>query len=114
MNIVYLTLNVLMLVSGQVLFKIGLEKLGGVNLNNAWKAIFNTYIIFGLLLYVLATLVWFVVLSRVPLSIAYPIQSIAYVLGILAAFILFNEPISFMKWMGMIIIVIGVYIISIY
>ncbi|WP_211750268.1 EamA family transporter [Paenibacillus sp. Marseille-Q4541] len=107
-----LALNILMLSGGQILFKIGLEKMGGVNLLQAWKAIFNPVIFSGLLLYVMATLIWFVVLSRIPLSVAYPTQSIAYILGIVASFYLFNEPVSVMKWLGAIFILIGVVFIA--
>ncbi|ASA26520.1 hypothetical protein B9T62_28965 [Paenibacillus donghaensis] len=102
-----------MLATGQIFFKLGLGKIGGVNLNNAWKAMFNIHIIAGLILYVFATLIWFVVLSRIPLSVAYPIQSIAYVLGLLAALLIFNEPVSAMKWLGMMIIMLGVVIIAV-
>lgn len=102
-----------MLASGQIFFKLGLGKMGGVSLDNAWKALFNYYIIAGLFLYVFATLIWFVVLSRVPLSVAYPVQSIAYVFGLLAALFIFNEPVSFIKWVGMAVIMVGVFIIAI-
>ncbi|MDQ1235816.1 drug/metabolite transporter (DMT)-like permease [Paenibacillus sp. SORGH_AS306] len=110
---VLLLLNILMLVSGQAFFKLGLEKIGGVTLATAWKALFSPTIIIGLFLYVVATLIWFVVLSRLPLSIAYPIQSLAYVLGIFLAVLMFHESVSPMKWIGAIIIVIGVLFIAV-
>lgn len=87
--------------------------MGGVSLDNAWKALFNLYIIAGLFLYVFATLIWFVVLSRIPLSVAYPVQSIAYVLGLLAALFIFNEPVTLIKWVGMAVIMVGVLIIAV-
>ncbi|KAF6634920.1 EamA family transporter [Paenibacillus polymyxa] len=108
-----LLLNILMLVSGQAFFKLGLDKMGGVTINNAWKALLSPTIIIGLVLYAIATLVWFVVLSRIPLSTAYPIQSLAYVLGILLASWIFHEPISPVKWTGAIIIIIGVLFIAV-
>ncbi|AWP25486.1 transmembrane small multi-drug resistance protein, putative [Paenibacillus vortex V453] len=107
-----LGLNVIMLSGGQILFKVGLERMGGVNLAQSWKAIFNPIIFSGLMLYVIATLIWFVVLSRIPLSIAYPTQSIAYILGIFAAVYMFNEPVSLMKWIGASLILIGVIFIA--
>ncbi|MEK4061086.1 MULTISPECIES: EamA family transporter [Paenibacillus] len=110
---VLLLLNIIMLASGQILFKLGLGKMGGVSLDNAWKALFNLYIIAGLFLYVFATLIWFVVLSRIPLSVAYPVQSIAYVLGLLAALFIFNEPVTLIKWVGMAVIMVGVLIIAV-
>ncbi|WP_342427260.1 EamA family transporter [Paenibacillus sp. FSL L8-0158] len=111
-NFLLLVLNVIMLCSGQVFFKLGLEKIGGVSLSNAWKALFVPNIIIGLLLYVFATLIWFVVLSRMPLSVAYPIQSLAYIFGVIAALFIFHEPVSIMKWVGATIILVGVFVIA--
>ncbi|MDQ0724090.1 drug/metabolite transporter (DMT)-like permease [Paenibacillus sp. W4I10] len=107
-----LLLNIVMLVSGQAFFKLGLDKMGGVTINNAWRALFSPTIIVGLILYVIATLIWFVVLSRLPLSIAYPIQSLAYVLGLLLASLMFHESVSLTKWIGAIIVIIGVIVIA--
>lgn len=112
MNAFLLLLNIVMLVTGQVLFKLGLEKMGGVTLANAWKAMFIPNVIVGLILYALATLIWFVVLSRMSLSTAYPIQSLAYVLGIIVALVIFQEPVSLTKWIGAGVIVIGVILVS--
>ncbi|SDN34991.1 Multidrug transporter EmrE [Paenibacillus sp. yr247] len=112
MNYIYLLLNVLMLVTGQVLFKLGLAKNGGVTFSNAWKAIFTPFIFTGLTLYVMTTLLWFVILSRMPLSIAYPFQSLSYVFGLIIAFYIFKEPVSITKWIGVAIIILGVAFIA--
>lgn len=112
MNYLYLATNIVLLVSGQILFKIGLNQAGGFNLNNLVKTLVNPYILLGLSLYAFATLIWFVVLSRMPLSTAYPIQSMAYVLGVAAALIIFNEPVSPLKWIGTGVIILGVVLIS--
>ncbi|WP_152532799.1 MULTISPECIES: EamA family transporter [unclassified Paenibacillus] len=107
-----LFVNIIMLVSGQALFKLGLDKMGGVSLHNTWKALLSPTIVIGLVLYVVATLIWFVVLSRLPLSTAYPIQSLAYVLGIFIAAFAFHETVSITKWFGAIIVIIGVALIA--
>lgn len=112
MSYLYLLLNILFLVIGQLLFKLGLDKIGGISLLTAWRAALQPYIVLGLFLYVIATLLWFIVLSRLPLSTAYPMQSLAYVLGLLVAWQIFNEPISIAKWVGVVIICIGVAIVS--
>lgn len=112
MNALLLLMNIIMLVAGQVLFKMGLDRMGGVTLATSWKAMFTPHILAGLLLYALATLVWFAVLSRMSLSTAYPIQSLAYVFGMVIALIVFNEPVSLTKWIGAGIIIVGVILIS--
>ncbi|WP_019424796.1 EamA family transporter [Paenibacillus sp. OSY-SE] len=112
MNALLLFMNITMLVAGQVLFKMGLDRMGGVTLVTSWKALFIPHILVGLVLYALATLVWFVVLSRMSLSTAYPISSLAYVFGMIVALIVFNEPVSITKWIGAGIIIFGVILIS--
>lgn len=111
-NYIYLLSNILLLVVGQILFKIGLQQIEGVSLSTLWKAAMSIYILLGLFAYVIATALWFIVLSRMPLSIAYPSQSLAYVLGIIAAWGIFDESFDAMKLIGIILIVVGVIVIS--
>nr|WP_255654544.1 EamA family transporter [Cohnella sp. REN36] len=66
----------------------------------------------GLLLYGVATLIWFKLLSSVQFSVLYPLQSIAYIVAMIAAWYFFDENISWTKIIGALIILIGVYIIS--
>ncbi|MBD8497185.1 EamA family transporter [Paenibacillus arenosi] len=108
-NYFILFANIILLVTGQILFKLGIEKAGGLVWN---KIITSWYVIGGLSLYGIATILWFVVLSRLPLSVAYPLQSISYILGIAAAFFIFSEPVSPTKWVGAVVILIGVYLIA--
>ncbi|MWC30290.1 EamA family transporter [Paenibacillus sp. MMS18-CY102] len=101
--------NVLLLVAGQILFKWGLQKAGGLQ----WARIALSPTIWsGLALYGFATLLWFAVLTRLPLSVAYPMQSTAYVLGLLAAWFIFGESLSATKLIGCAVILIGVYLIA--
>lgn len=101
--------NVLLLVAGQILFKIGLQRVGGLH----WLRIAQSPAIWsGLVLYGVATLLWFAVLTRLPLSVAYPMQSMAYVLGLLAAWFIFDETLSATKIAGCVVILIGVYLIA--
>jgi drug/metabolite transporter (DMT)-like permease len=107
----FLLLNVLLLVTGQIFFKLGLDRLGGFHLSQWWQVLLSPWIVVGLFLYVLATGVWFAVLSRVNLSVAYPLQSLSYVFGVLAAWLIFHEPVSLTRWAGVGVILIGVALI---
>lgn len=111
-NYVLSLINTLLLVTGQILIKIGLDKNGGIKISSFWSIFFIPDIFFGLLLYVLATFVWFIILSRMNLSVAYPMQSLSYVFGIFAASLVFKETITMSKWIGIIFIVIGVIFIA--
>lgn len=101
--------NILLLVTGQVLFKIGLTRSGGLVWN---KLIQSPMILGGIGLYGLATILWFAVLTRLPLSVAYPMQAFAYVLALIPAYFLFGESISATKLAGVAVILFGVYLLA--
>ncbi|WP_342672441.1 EamA family transporter [Paenibacillus tianmuensis] len=101
--------NILLLVSGQILFKFGLQKIGGFDLV---KVAVSPFIISGLALYVVATVLWFIVLTKMSLSVAYPLQSLAYILGLIAAWFFFGEVITMTKWVGVAAILFGAYMIA--
>lgn len=105
-------MNVFLLTAGQILWKLGLKQVGGFNLANAAKVIFSPLILAGLVLFVIATGLWFAVLSKADLSYAYPLQSTAYILGMLAAWLIFREVIPVTRWIGTGVILIGVYIVA--
>lgn len=101
--------NIILLVTGQIMFKIGLQQSGGLH----WgKLALSPAIWIGLLLYGIATIVWFIILSRLPLGVAYPMQSFAYVLAMFAAVWLFGEELTLAKGAGVIVILFGVYLIA--
>lgn len=67
----------------------------------------------GLLLYALASIVWFRVLSTEPLSIAYPVLvSTTFMLVTLGAVLVFRESLNMYKLIGLVVIFAGIFIIS--
>jgi len=66
----------------------------------------------ALLAYGVSVLTWIVGLSRVPVSQAYPMLSLGYVLTALIAWQWLNEPISAMRWAGIGVIIVGVWLVS--
>jgi len=109
----YLIMNIFLLVFGQIFWKIGLQKVPNVDLNAIKDLMVSPYIWAGLLFYILATFFWFKVLSMLPLSMVYPMQSMAYVIGIFMAWLLLHESITLSRIIGSAVILIGVYIVSI-
>jgi drug/metabolite transporter (DMT)-like permease len=108
-----LLLNIVLLLAGQTVWKLGLDRLGGLHVHNAFQVITSPLIVTGAILYAIATLLWLAVLSRLPLSTAYPMQSLAYVLGLLLAWLLFGEAIPPNRWLGAGIILTGVFVIAV-
>lgn len=100
-----LGLNVILLVTGQLLWKVGMSHQGQGPL---WRhALLSPAIWAGLMLYGLATVLWLFVLSRLPLAVAYPMQATAYVLGMVAARLLLGEMVSPASWLGGLLILLG-------
>lgn len=111
-TILLILFNVLLLTSGQILWKKGLIQVGGISLANILDVVFSPLVLLGLLLYVVATVVWFIVLSKADLSYVYPLQSTAYVLGVIAAWLIFKEVIPPTRWLGVLVIIAGVALVS--
>ena len=116
-DFILLFFNVLLTVMGQILFKHGMNTVGRVNdirdvFGKLTQAFLNPYILSGIAIYGFTTLVWLIILSRVKLSIAYPLLSSGYVLSILFSWLLFKESIPKIRIIGAVIICIGVYLVA--
>jgi multidrug transporter EmrE-like cation transporter len=70
------------------------------------------HILGGLACYAVSVVVWVAALSRVPVSIAYPMLSIGYIVNAVAAWYLFGETLSTMKLAGIGVIVAGVFMVA--
>ena len=116
-DFILLFFNVLLTVIGQILFKHGMNTVGRVNsvrdvFGKLTQAFLNPYVLSGIAIYGFTTLVWLVILSRVKLSIAYPLLSSGYVLSILFSWLFFKESIPKIRIIGAVIICIGVYLVA--
>lgn len=106
-------LNVVMLTTGQTLWKVGLERVGfSLSFYGIVKMVFNPFIFAGLAIYVVSTILWFYILSNAELSTAYPMQSLCYIFAAIVGFVLFKENISLIKWMGLLFITAGAFLVS--
>ena len=86
--------------SGQVSWAAVLQVLGAVPL---WV---------GLGCYGISVILWLGALSRVPVSVAYPMLSIGYVVNAFAAAVLFGEALSVPKLAGIALICAGVFTLA--
>ena len=76
------------------------------------KAGMNPFVLAGLACYVFSVFVWLMVLSRVEVSFAYPLLSIGYVVTAFAGYLFFDENMGYIRWSGVLIICLGVYLIT--
>lgn len=113
-NYMLILFNTLMLVSGQFLWKIALKynEASFGSLRAFSQLMISPYFLGGLVVYGLATVLWLFILSRVSLSLAYPIQSLAYIIVVFGAYWIFNEPLSLPKVVGCLLILAGVVFIG--
>ena len=113
-NFLLIFINTLILVTGQFLWKFGMESKAHAfdSITAIIKMFLSPFILSGLAMYGVATVLWLFILTRVSLSIAYPIQSIAYVLAVFGAYFIFNEPLTISKVMGCVLIMGGVSLIG--
>lgn len=110
---ILLLINIIFLVAGQTLWKIGLS---GIDLkfsvHGIIKILLNPYIFGGLAIYAAATMIWFYILSRAELSLVYPLQSLCYVAAAVIALLVFKESIPLTRWLGIGLIVFGAYFVA--
>ena len=111
-NFVIILLSVLLNASAQLFLKKGAEVLNEPNIAEdisllIYKLFINFHIISGLSCYAISILLWIYALSKVDVSVAYPMISIGFILNALAAWYLFNEPLGFLKLIGIFFIIVG-------
>lgn len=54
-----------------------------------------------------AALLWMYIVRHFPLSQAYPLVSMSYVFGMIAAVVFFHETVETTRWVGVLFIMIG-------
>ena len=114
----FLLTGVLLNAGAQLLLKAGTNVLGVITLTtDNWPAQFGRmalepHIVGGLACYAVSVIVWIIGLSRVPVSIAYPMLSLGYVINAVAAHYLLGESVTLARWLGIGFIVIGVWLVA--
>jgi multidrug transporter EmrE-like cation transporter len=110
--------GVLLNAAAQLLLKAGTNRVGefAFAMDNlvpvGAKLAMNPFILGGLACYVVSVVVWILALSRVPVSVAYPMLSIGYIVNALAAWMLFGESLGAQKLVGIGFIVVGVWLVA--
>ena len=110
--------GVMLNAAAQLLLKAGVKDLGVIKLtpttifSAGLKLVVEPHIIGGLTCYVISVVVWILALSRVQVSIAYPMLSLGYVVTAFAAWWLMGEPVNAMRISGIAVIIVGVYLVA--
>lgn len=110
--------GVMLNAAAQILMKTGTNAVGYFEFSAqnilpvGWKLATEWHIVAALFCYALSVVVWILALSRVPVSIAFPMLSMAYVVNAVAAWWLLGEAFNPTKLAGMAVIILGVIILS--
>lgn len=105
-------------VTGELLLKSGMNRHGVLSvgfstlLPTALKLISNPFVVGGFVFVFSGALFWLAVLSRWPLSMAYPLLSISYIIGIIASVVILREKVNSVQIIGVFVIILGVFLVS--
>ncbi len=116
-NMILIVFSVMLAAFAQLLLKQGMTRVGEISsLTKAptmlLTAISNPLVLAGLAVFGISAVSWLIVLSRVPLSIAYPMVSLGYLFTVLFSWFKFNEPVKLITLLGCLVIMLGVFLIS--
>ena len=76
------------------------------------KAYTNIYIILAVLLTLVTALAWLLAVSKAQLSFIYPFMALSYVFVALFSLLVFKEDVTIFRWLGILVICIGVFLMS--
>jgi drug/metabolite transporter (DMT)-like permease len=110
---------VLATAAAQIFLKVGVsgralqaELHGGETASFLVRALLNPWVLAGLALYVISTVVWLIVLGRVNVSYAYPFVSLGFVFTAAYAYFGLHEPMAPARIAGVVLIMGGVYLVA--
>ncbi|HVP88207.1 MAG TPA: EamA family transporter [Casimicrobiaceae bacterium] len=114
----FLLSGVLLNAAAQLFLKAGTNALGVITLTREnWidqfgRLALEPHLAGGILCYAVSVVVWIIGLSRVPVSIAYPMLSLGYIINAIAAHYLLGEAVTLQRWLGIGFIIVGVWLVA--
>ena len=115
LKVILLTIfQCLLLASGQVCFKLAVEKIDKLQWSWAYFSdlLTNWWLLASGVFLVLSTILWGHILKHFEFSVVYPITAFAYVFGMLAAVFIFHESVPPTRWIGVGLVILGVLFIA--
>ena len=94
---------------GQLILKIGMNKVGEFNFI---KTFTHPTILLGLFFYGVSLILWLLVLSKEKLSFVYPLVAFSYILTVMLSKFVLKETVPPLRWFGLVFIIIGILIVA--
>ncbi len=111
--LILVCIQTIFLSGGQVLLKLAMAQLPKFSWSWSYlKALMNDWwlllcgISFGI-----ATVLWLYILKHYPFHQAYPLTALGYIFGMVAAMLVFGETVPVGRWVGVLLIVGGCFLI---
>ncbi len=110
--------GVLLNAVAQLALKASVKEMGAIELSmvsafpTAQRLMLEPGLWLGLVCYGVSVIVWILALSRVDVTIAYPMLSIGYIVNAFAAWALFGEALGPGRLIGIGVIILGVFILA--
>lgn len=118
-SMLLILISISFVIVGQTCLKLGMTNIGELSfggldgiLSFLGKVATSPLVMFGLFLYVVASMIWLVVLSRVDLSFALPMMALSYVGVLIISHFCLNENVTPLRWLGVAVICCGVFLLS--
>lgn len=106
-------LTAVLLALGQLLFKVGSNKISETTaFGFVTSVVTNPVLVLAVALYGVTILLWIYVLNKIPLSVAYPITGLAYIIVPVLSYYLLGEKLSPMLMIGSFFILIGISLVA--
>ena len=107
-----LAVNIILMTTGQLFFKqAAIFVNGNEKLNLITRYLFNPWFYAAIFFFATATFTWVQILTKMKISVAYPILSISYIITAVGAHYLFGERLSPTNIAGIFVITLGVSLI---
>jgi len=109
-----LLLQAVLLTATQVFMKLGVKRIGHFEWTKKYfkELLFNWPMLACGFCGIAAMVLWMVILKKNDFSQAYPLTAVSYILALLAGLMIFNESVTLNRWIGVVIIMIGIYFVA--
>ena len=118
-SVILLLVSVGFAVVGQLMLKSAMDEIGRIGSaqvsaigETLWRAAREPRLWVGLTLFGISAAFWLVVLSRVPLSFAYPFVGISYVAVVASSRFILHEEVPTLRWIGVLVVAMGIAIVG--
>ncbi len=110
---VLLLVGIVIGVVGQLLLKYSMSRRPSFRVRDLAQLARDLPVVGGFCCYVIATLLYLKVLAQLDLSVAYPTVGLGYVLILITSRLFFEEPVTLVRWVAVVLICAGVAMVGI-